>query len=100
MIRFLIIFLITHLIFFSSDGNEFYEINEIVVESKKTIQSNPLEKTYSLDDYSNQPITDVSDVVKKIPGVSIPFDISASDKKKLEKITLPIFLNDSLYFMQ
>ena len=79
MIRILIIFFIWHVILFLSVGNKFYEMNEIVVESEKKIQSDPLEKTYSLDDYSNQPITDVGDIVKKIPGVSIPFDISASD---------------------
>ena len=53
--------------------------NEIIITAKKIVSSDPLTKTYKLNDLTSKSISDAGDIVRTIPGISIPFDISAAD---------------------
>ena len=58
----------------------YYALEDVTVTTKTNIyQSDPMTKVYSLSEESEGSISDVGDVVRNISGVSIPYDISASD---------------------
>ena len=63
-----------------ADTELVYSLEDLTVTTRTNIyQSDPMTKIYSLSEESNGAISDVGDVVRNISGVSIPYDISASD---------------------
>ena len=73
---FFIFFTVNHSFCFTKTDDQ---TNEIVIYAKKIISSDPLTKNYDLSNQTLKSISDAGDIVRNIPGISIPFDISASD---------------------
>ncbi len=79
MYQYLILFIFLILNYSLCNTEKNNQMNEIIINAKKNISSDPLTKNYDLNNQTTKSISDAGDIVRNIPGISIPFDISASD---------------------